>query len=223
LRPCPFLCLRLRYHLLSQLEADPDAILPDTETHGFPEVLANLIIAEHACISIRSDTRRNPQAPGYDMNIPPNTYDEAMHQSDRDSWLAAMKREMNLMSEMQVYELVPLPEDCKAIGYRWVLEFKEDQKGGPVFKDRLVMQGFSQVPGVDFGKTFAPVAKAASIRVISALAAQCDWELDSFDVKCAFLWGKLTEDVYMKQPWALSNLGLGSSSSYVISYRRSMG
>lgn len=61
-------------------------------------------------------------------------------------------------------------------------------------------QGFSQVPGIDFGKMFAPVAKAASIRIISALTALNNWELDAFDAKRAFLLGKLTEDIYMRQP-----------------------
>lgn len=56
------------------------------------------------------------------------------------------------------------------------------------------------MPGIDFGKIFAPVAKAASIRVISALAMRNNWELDVFNAKCAFLWGKLTEDIYMCQP-----------------------
>jgi len=174
-------------------------ICPDTLMVGFPIVVAHLIVVEQACIAIRSDTRRNPSTPGYDLKIPPNTYDEALRRPDRDHWLAAMHKEMNLMSEMNVYELVSLPEGRKAIGCRWVLEFKEDLKGGPVFKARLVAQGFSQIPGVDFGKTFAPVAKPASIRVISAMAAQLDWELDSFDAKRAFLWGKLKEDVYMRQ------------------------
>jgi hypothetical protein len=134
------------------------------------------------------------------MKVPPNTYDEAMLHSDRDSWLVAMKQEMNLMLEMSIYELVPLPTNWKAIGCRWVLKFHKDQKGGLVFKARLVVQGFLQVPGIDFGKTFAPVAKAASIRVISALMAHNNWELDAFDAKRAFLWGKLTEDIYMCQP-----------------------
>jgi hypothetical protein len=104
------------------------------------------------------------------------------------------------MSEMNVYELVPLLENRKAISCRWVLEFREDQKGGSVYKARLVAQGFSQVPGIDFSKMFAPVAKAASIRIISALAACNNWELDAFDAKHAFLWGKLMKDVYMHQP-----------------------
>lgn len=113
------------------------------------------------------------------------------------------------MSEMNVYELVTLPASRKAIGCRWVLEIKEDLKGGPAFKARLVAQGFSQIPGVDFGKTFAPVAKPASIRIISALAAQLDWEVDSFDAKRAFLWGKLKEDVYMRQAPGFERFGPG--------------
>ncbi|KAG1786070.1 uncharacterized protein HD556DRAFT_1187772, partial [Suillus plorans] len=68
----------------------------------------------------------------------PATYDEAMRRPDADNWLAAMHKEINLMSEMNVYELVLLPDDRRAIGCRWVLEFKEDLKGGPVFKARLV-------------------------------------------------------------------------------------
>jgi hypothetical protein len=81
-----------------------------------------------------------------------------------------------------------------------VLEFKEDLKGGPAYKAHLVAQGFSQIPGVDFGCTFAPVAKSALIWVISAHATANDWELDCFNAKRAFLWGKLQEDVYMHQP-----------------------
>lgn len=78
------------------------------------------------------------------------------------------------MSEMNVYELVPLPTDRRAIGCHWVLEFKEDLKGGPVFKAHLVAQGFSQILGVDFSRTFAPVAKSASIRILAAHAATHD-------------------------------------------------
>jgi len=113
------------------------------------------------------------------------------------------------MSEMNVYELTMLPTDRRAIGCQWVLEFKEDLKGGPTFKARLVAQGFSQIAGVDFGKMFAPVAKSTSIRILSAFAAANDWELDCFDAKRAFLWGKLQEDVYMCQPPGFKRFGPG--------------
>lgn len=57
---------------------DPDAILPDSEEVGFLEVITNLIIVEVTSLSIHSDTRRNPLVPGYNLAIPPVTYDEAM-------------------------------------------------------------------------------------------------------------------------------------------------
>jgi hypothetical protein len=57
---------------------DPDAIVPDDKEIGFPQVIANLIIVEVAALSIRSDTRHNPLASGYDLGIPPATYDEAI-------------------------------------------------------------------------------------------------------------------------------------------------
>lgn len=127
-----------------------------------------------------------------------------------------MRKEINLMSEMNVYELMPLPADRRAIGCRWVLEFKEDLKGGPVFKARLVVQGFSQIPGIDFRCTFAPVTKSASICVLAAHAAAHDWELDCFDTRCAFLWGKLQEDVYMRQPPRFKHVD--SASACLVAY-----
>jgi hypothetical protein len=158
-----------------------DGIIPDAEEVGFPRAIANLIAAESTCVAVRtSDSRRSPHSSsGYDMKVPPATYDEAVQRPDWDLWLSAMQKEINLMSEMGVYELVALPNGRKAIGCRWVLEFKEDQKGGSVYKAQLVAQGFSQVPGVDFGKTFAPVARPSSIRILSVYAAAKDWELDS--------------------------------------------
>jgi len=95
---------------------DPDAIVPDEEEVRYPRTLANLIATEFACITIRSDARRNPLTPGYNMKIPPATFDEAMQRSDRDCWLTAMQKEINLMSEMNVYKLVELPEGRRAIG-----------------------------------------------------------------------------------------------------------
>jgi len=94
-----------------------------------------------------------------------------------------------------------LPEGRKAIGNRWVFEFKLDVDGGPpIYKARLVAQGFSQVPFVDYDATFAPVAKSASVRFVAVHSALHGWHLECFDATRAFLWGDLTRTIYMRYP-----------------------
>lgn len=61
-------------------------------------------------------------------------------------------------------------------------------------------QGFSQIPGIDYGATFTPVLKTASLCLIATLACKNNLELDSFDTKYAFLWGVLKEEIYIRQP-----------------------
>ena len=67
-------------------------------------------------------------------------------------------------------------------------------------KARLVAQGYSQMEGVDYNETFAPVARMKSIRILLALACQLKLKLYQMDVKTAFLNGLLKEDVYVAQP-----------------------
>ena len=70
-------------------------------------------------------------------------------------------------------------------------------------KARLVAQGYSQMEGVDYDETFAPVARMESIRILLALACQLKFKLYQLDVKIAFLNGLLKEDVYVAQPKGL--------------------
>lgn len=130
-----------------------------SDSEGISEQQANFIITEQAHLSIRSDVHCNPADPGYDMKLPPAMHAEVMKRSDREDWLAAMKTELALMKEMKVWELVEAPPGRKLVGNRWVFEFKSnDLKGGARCKARLIAQGFSQIPGVDFHQTYAPVA-----------------------------------------------------------------
>jgi hypothetical protein len=116
-------------------------------------------------------------------------------------WLAAMEEEMRRINELGTWELVLKPADTNIVGCKWVYKVKRDQKGDVSrYKARLVAQGFTQVPGVDYVDTFAPVAKFSTLRVLLALAASYDWEIHQMDVKNAYLNGKLTETIYMKQP-----------------------
>ena len=61
-------------------------------------------------------------------------------------------------------------------------------------------QGYSQVEGVDFGETYAPVARLESIRILLAFASRYNFKLQQMDVKSAFLNGPLKELVFVKQP-----------------------
>ena len=64
----------------------------------------------------------------------------------------------------------------------------------------MVSKGYSQVHGIDYNETFVPVAKMDSIRLALAIAASKQWEVHHMDVKCDFLNGDLTEEIYMQQP-----------------------
>ena len=68
------------------------------------------------------------------------------------------------------------------------------------YKARLVAQGYSQRPGLDYEETLSPVVRFESVRTVAALAAQNNLKLHQMDVTTAFLNGELQEEVYMKQP-----------------------
>lgn len=129
------------------------------------------------------------------------SYSEAMRSPDAPQWMTAMQEEINAIHGLGTFELVPLPPGRKAIGSKWVFRIKRNALGAITrYKARLVAQGFSQIPGIDFGETFAPVARIESLRILFAIAAVLDWEIGHMDVKAAFLNGELKEELFLKQP-----------------------
>jgi hypothetical protein len=87
------------------------------------------------------------------------------------------------------------------IGTKWVFKNKQGEDGEIVSnKARLVAQGFSQVEGLDFGKTFAPVAHLEAIMILLAFATSKGFKLYQIDMKSAFLNGVIQEEVYVRQP-----------------------
>ena len=78
---------------------------------------------------------------------------------------------------------------------------KQDEHGVVIRnKARLVAKGFSQVEGLDFGETFAPVARLEAIRILLAYSSHHNIKLYQMDVKSAFLNGIINELVYVEQP-----------------------
>ena len=113
-----------------------------------------------------------------------------------------MHEELNNFTRNEVWSLVARPKgNHNVIGTKWVFKNKQDEHGQVTRnKARLVAQGFTQIEGLDFGETFAPVARLESIRILLAFASHHDFKLYQMDVKSAFLNGPLSELVYVKQP-----------------------
>ena len=130
----------------------------------------------------------------------PKSYSEAMSRSDSAKWLDAMKEEITSLKKNEVWQLVERPRH-NVVSNKWVLKIKRKPNGEiERYKARLVARGFSQVPGVDYQETYAPVANMTSIRMLFAFAAIENLKIAQFDVKTAFLYGDLDETVYMEQP-----------------------
>lgn len=138
----------------------------------------------------------------------PKTFAEAMASSERAKWIAATKSELRSMRKHRVWDRVGLPRGARAIGCRWLFRRKVDGNGVVIrWKARLVAQGFAQREGVDFGETFAPVLHYKTLRVLLAMAASLDYEVLQFDVPTAFLNAECKEDVYMRAPAGLDEIG----------------
>ncbi|KAK1631581.1 hypothetical protein QYE76_005896 [Lolium multiflorum] len=131
--------------------------------------------------------------------VEPLKVNDALEDPD---WLLAMQEELNNFKRNDVWTLMKRPDHCRnVIGTKWVFKNKQDEHGIIIRnKARLVAQGYSQVEGVDFGETFAPVARLESICILLPFAAHYGFKLQQMDVKSAFLNGPLHEEVYVKQP-----------------------
>ena len=115
-----------------------------------------------------------------------------------ENWVKAMNDELLLFQRNDVWTLVPRPEGEHIIGTKWIFRNKIDEEGNVIHsKARLMAQGYSQMEGVDYDETFAPIAHMESIKILLALACHLKFKLYQMDVKTTFLNGFLKEDVYV--------------------------
>ena len=112
-----------------------------------------------------------------------------------------MQEEYDSLVANGTWELNTLPEGRRSVEYKWVFRTKHDASDNIIrYKALLVTKAYSQVAGVDFDETFAPMAKFITIRCILAIVAAMDWEIHQMDVKTTFLNGVLEAVIYMDQP-----------------------
>ena len=209
---------RQDHHTLGYL--DPDS--PD------PLSLMALLAKEDTNPSIRDNTKLNhllglmAKLSLAEANSPepfePRFYREAMEDADSDKWMGAMEEEFTSLQDNKTWTLVERPTNQRILPGKWVYRHKRGPGGSIVrYKARWVIRGDQQKEGIDFNETFATVVKPMSYKLIFAIAAALDWEIDQMDVKTAFLYGKLEETVYMEQP-----TGLGDGSTQVCKLDRAI-
>jgi len=153
-------------------------------------VIANLQVAEN------SETEGDPLS-----------YREALSQSCSAKWKKAMQDGFASLLQNHTWDYVYLvPAEAKSIGCRWVFRKKISPDGSVRHKARLVIKGYEQIPEVDFGDTFAPVAKLTCLRVILGHAILNGWETHQMDMVTAFLNPTIDNLVFMDLPEGIEYL-----------------
>ncbi|CAL2249944.1 unnamed protein product [Prunus armeniaca] len=169
------------------------------------------LVSEKPATVVQQDQELLETPYGGSDNFPPTTVPSPIIQSSPEDslqealknpkWTQAMNGEMEALQKNSTWEMTILPKGKRTVGCRWIytVKFKAD---GTIerYKARLRAKCYTQTYGIDYGETFASVAKINTIWVLLSLAANLNWPLHQFDVKNAFLHGDLKEEDYMDSP-----------------------
>src|SRR5436190_20970733 len=152
--------------------------------------------------SIRDRESRMARPNAYSDEDEPATMQEAINHPTRGKqWEKAIQDEYESLIKNHTWDLVHRPKRRRIVTNKCALKHKKNEIARIVrLKARLVARGFSQIYGVDYLDTYAPVVKLASIRILLAIAAIYGLEIHQMDVVTAFLAGDLEEEIFMEQP-----------------------
>jgi len=176
------------YRILHQLESsfNPEASRIVERIEQGREILLN-----HANFAIFSG--------GVVEQVEPTTFNEVWDHNDprtREKWREAINKQFEEMKKKEVWEVMKkevIPQDTRTIKCKWIFKIKRNG----VFRARLVACGYSQIPGIDFNQTFAPVVNNVSFRIILITKLCCDLQASIFGVETTFLHNDLREEMYM--------------------------
>ncbi|CAN1250021.1 Copia protein [Linum perenne] len=132
----------------------------------------------------------------------PKSMNACKQREDWPKWKDAIEAELHSLEKRKVFgPIVLTPKGVKPVGNKWVFVRKRNENGEITrYKARLVAQGFSQRPGIDYEETYSPVVDATTFRYLISLAVQEGLNLRLMDVVTAYLYGALDNDIYMKLP-----------------------
>lgn len=172
----------------AQQTNDPPDLNFVQNTHAMKTISKNQIIKPRSKFFLLTTTSRTKP-------IEPTTVTKAMR--DRN-WRNAMGEEFNAQIRHGTWDLVPPSPTQNLVGVKWIFTIKElpnckiDR-----YKVRLVVKGFHQQQRIDYSKTFSPVIKSTTIRIVLGVAVTQDWSIRQLNVNNTFLQGTLDKEVYV--------------------------
>ncbi|UYV65505.1 hypothetical protein LAZ67_3004542, partial [Cordylochernes scorpioides] len=167
-----------------------DTVKP-SPTRSHPMILRNQRDAQNSIELLSTEVNKGD----------PTSYKEAIQGPEAEHWLEAIEEELESLRKHNVWELTELPKDSAPIACRWVLHKKTNAEGQVVrYKARLVAKGFTQQKGIDYDEIYSPVSSFETTRLLTAIGVENNWFIDQYDVKSAYLYGKLDRVIYMEQP-----------------------
>jgi hypothetical protein len=182
--------------------------VPDDDTMDTSDLVSYLAtVATEKCYKAK-----RAKAP---KNSEPTTFKQALKHPQKDRWLEGVFKEIQqLLTTRTFYFVKRSKARKKPISSRWVFKEKKNAEGKTTkFKARLVVRGFQQVPGVDFTETFAATATPPTWRIILAIAAIEDLEIEQIDFIGAFLNAGLDVEVYIEIPEGLYEFSLSGQAA----------
>ncbi|KAL0284311.1 UNVERIFIED_CONTAM: Retrovirus-related Pol polyprotein from transposon RE1 [Sesamum angustifolium] len=158
------------------------------------EIKMNDIFAHSVAVEIMDEDDNDPQ-----------TMEECQHRNDWKSWKKAIQGELDLINKREVFgPIIATPKGVKPVGYKWVFVRKRNEQNEVVrYKVRLVAQGFTQKPGIDYTETYSPVVDATTLSFLINLSVIEQLKMQFMDVVTAYLYGSLDTDIYIRIPEGL--------------------
>ena len=142
------------------------------------------------------NTKCHPSRP-----IDPTNRRDAMTGPDAPQWKRAEEEEVKALNKNKTWTMVWAPDGAQIVKSGFVYKIKTDENGKlERYKARFVAKGYSQIYGIDFNETFAPVVRGVTLRVALALGLTLGFRAMQVDVKNAYLHGTLDETIYMQPP-----------------------
>ncbi|CAI7885990.1 unnamed protein product [Closterium sp. NIES-53] len=165
------------------------------------DVHTHLLLTSTATALITKERRET-----YNLQQEPLGIEGALSGPYKEQWKVAIQEDLDALAERGTWKFVQMPEGRHAVGVKWIFKIKTGDKGQlERFKAWLVAKGYTQVEGIDYSETYAPVSKLTTARTLFKIVAARNYIMVQLDIKNAFLYGELQEEIYMDQPTGMED------------------